>query len=165
VIGAPKNDRAKMLAYLDLKSVPVPESGCWLWIGTTRSDGYPRAYCTGDGKATCAHRLSYWLHTGVQPGSMFVCHKCDTPTCINPDHLFLGTPSENMRDMARKGRAKCGSAKLTEQDILEIRASNDDSHTLAKRHGVCFQHVRRIVAGDLWKFVSSPASAGGGANR
>lgn len=76
--------------------------GCWIWQGGKNKDGYGAA--TVNGKYINAHRLSFKLNIGEIPKGMFVCHTCDTPSCINPEHLFLGTHEDNMKDMKKKGR-------------------------------------------------------------
>jgi hypothetical protein len=78
--------------------------GCWIWIKSKDEDGYGNAW--HEGKKIAAHRLSFKLNVGDIPKGMFVCHTCDTPSCINPEHLFLGTPKDNTKDMINKGRAK-----------------------------------------------------------
>lgn len=97
---------------------------CWEWRGRPNSAGYGRI--TDDsGKLMFAHRMSYRLHRGVDPAGMYVCHRCDNPPCVNPDHLFLGTNRDNMADMVSKGRqmrgVRYGRARLTEADVREIR--------------------------------------------
>lgn len=84
------------------KSFEKSNSGCWLWIKTLSNKGY--GVTTAKGKRYLAHRLSWILHNGDIPGRLCILHKCDTPACVNPDHLFLGTQSDNMRDMHRKER-------------------------------------------------------------
>lgn len=92
----------------DAKYIPEPNSGCWLWFGATQSSGRRKdAYgCMniGPGKTAGAHRISWHLHRGEAPAGMHVLHKCDVGLCVNPDHLFLGTHSDNMRDAVQKGR-------------------------------------------------------------
>jgi hypothetical protein len=77
--------------------------GCWEWTACKSPAGYGR-FIVKD-RSYPAHRIARWLATGEWPGELFTCHVCDNPGCCNPDHLFLGTPADNMRDMSRKGRA------------------------------------------------------------
>lgn len=97
---------------------PVPErfwakvhvtDGCWEWQASTRQSGYGQFYVPGpNGEKLMeqAHRVSYMLTFGDIPDGLHVCHACDNPLCVNPDHLWLGTRNDNMQDMARKGRAR-----------------------------------------------------------
>jgi hypothetical protein len=80
----------------------IVDSGCWEWVGSVNKAGYGSIYV--DGKNVRAHRYSYLLHYGPFDGNLFVCHKCDNPKCVNPEHLFLGTCLDNTRDSVRKGR-------------------------------------------------------------
>ena len=90
------------------KVSPEPNTGCWLWTGST-SGGYGRLMETEERRLVAAHRFSYELHFG-DPGDLQVCHHCDTPACVNPQHFFLGTQSDNVQDCLRKGRAYIGGA-------------------------------------------------------
>jgi hypothetical protein len=85
------------------RCVPVPESGCWLWLGSVSSGGYGQLKIGG--KLHRAHRLAWIVFRGPIPAGMMVCHRCDVPLCVNPDHLFVGTARDNFRDCLAKGRA------------------------------------------------------------
>lgn len=98
------------------KIEPCSASGCWLWQDALKN-GYGRLFV--DGRPTLAHRVSYELHCGPIPEGMHVCHRCDTPACVNPAHLFLGSHADNMADMAAKGR---GTKSPHAAEIAEIAA-------------------------------------------
>lgn len=100
------------------------------------------------GKTYRAHRLSYELHCGEIPAGMFVCHRCDNPACINPDHLFLGTPKDNVVDMDGKGRGRRGTyRKLTDEQVAHILRKEMSSAQYAKLYGVDRGHVGNIWSG------------------
>lgn len=80
----------------------IPECGCWIWMGSKDKDGY--GLISINSKYIGAHRVSWKLHFGPIPNNLFVCHHCDTPSCVNPYHLFLGTHQDNMKDAGRKHR-------------------------------------------------------------
>jgi hypothetical protein len=83
----------------------VDEPGaCWLWIGGTDGDGYGVFYVSPDRGHVKAPRYVFEMTTGERPGDLCVCHHCDTPACVRPSHLFLGTRSDNMQDAVTKGR-------------------------------------------------------------
>ena len=96
---------------------------CWLWIGSTKRGGYGQIAVSN--RNVSAHRFSYELAHGSLPENIFVCHRCDNPRCVRPDHLFIGTRTENMQDAKRKGRLANGfrlpNTKLSELDVLTIR--------------------------------------------
>jgi hypothetical protein len=89
--------------------MPIPFSGCWIWMGSVADKrGYGLVYRSDNKTRTGAHRYSWELHHGEIPAGMRVCHKCDIPSCVNPDHLFLGTDVDNIQDAITKGRANFG---------------------------------------------------------
>lgn len=84
------------------RSMPIPEAGCWIWLGNVGPHGYGRVHISG--RRVPAHRLAYEQAFGDIPNGLVVCHKCDTPSCVNPAHLFAATQQQNLMDMAAKGR-------------------------------------------------------------
>jgi hypothetical protein len=145
------------------KNGPIPESypdlgNCWIWkaaIKTTDIE-HQKYGVFGIGKKTVrAHRFSWTLHFGEIPKGMFVLHRCDNSSCVNPDHLFLGTQKENLHDMQRKGRKPCGESapwsKLTEFMVRSIRADKRRQRAIASAFGICQQTVSDIKRGIIWK--------------
>ena len=139
--------------------IPVTESGCWLWesaIGNQFGHGCLK-YGGRNGKKLLAHRASYEIHNGEIPEGMCVLHRCDVPSCVNPDHLFLGTRQDNMDDMAAKNRGAKGSkvkwAKINEETALKIKESDDPTKELAVIYGISRQSVADIRYGRTWKHV------------
>jgi len=138
--------------------------GCWKWTGTIDARGYGAIYVKP--RVRKAHRLSYELHYGVDPGELEVCHRCDVPACVRPDHLFLGTHADNMADMSAKGRANrvarlrgesVGTAKLTrervEEAIYVVRSGLVTQASMARHLGVGQTQMTRIMKGHNWAHV------------
>lgn len=151
---------------------------CWPWIGSTNGKGYGQ-FLMGPGKPRrifLAHRLAYFLSTGVDPGSMCVCHKCDNPLCQNPAHLWLGTKIQNLHDCMAKGRFTNGDvhhwrrhperimrgetnrqSKLTDAKVIEIRrlyATGEFTHEdIAAQFGVSRTAVLNVVNRISWAHV------------
>ena len=144
------------------RCVPVTESGCWIWIGSLNTGGYGSIRIAGRMKT--AHRLSWEIHNGPIPpgdhqGATSVCHTCDEPSCVNPDHLFLGSHKQNMRDMARKKRGfrPIGElhprSKLTEAEVLAIRKSPGLHKDIAAVFNVSRTTVGRIKSDERWSHL------------
>ncbi len=143
-----------------------PNSGCWLWSAAADPNGYGRVKL---GPRTAAvmlvHRFSWVLANGPVPDGLHVLHRCDTPPCVNPYHLFLGTHLDNMRDMNTKGRGRQGpplggrnpNARLTEASVLEIRDKHRLLHlsypALAEIFGVNKETIARVIRRDLWTHI------------
>lgn len=143
---------------LERRAMPEPNSGCLLWLGAVNALGYGTL---GVGTVTTlAHRAAWLAHRGPIPTGLFVCHKCDVPSCVNPDHLFVGTNQDNMADMAAKGRnrqpkgEKHGRAKLSADDALTIFRSQDATRFLVRRFGVSPALIRMIRRGEIWTSVT-----------
>lgn len=136
---------------------PEPNTGCYLWALSLTHNGYGRIHWKG--KTRRAHRVAWEFVNGEAPADLQVCHKCDTPACCNPDHLFLGTALDNQHDMIAKGRAHyAGGArgerhfkcKLSDAAVAEIRAiyaaGGITTRALAKQFGVGKSTIQSIVA-------------------
>lgn len=140
------------------KVLGEPNSGCWLWMGYILPDGYGRIWGGKDiGRNLGTHQAAYTVFVGPIPPGMFVCHKCDTPACIRPDHLFLGTCQDNANDMVSKKRHKFGSriarTNLTEQQVSDILSDLRSYPEIAKDYGVTEDVICRIQIGRSWKHV------------
>lgn len=138
------------------KYIFCPKTGCWLWQGG-KQRGYGKF--TVRSKSIKAHRFSYQYYRGDIPPGMFVCHTCDTPACVNPDHLFIGTAKDNARDKEKKGRGNqvrgrdhyC--AKLTPEQAMEIFNAKGHNLKIAQAYGVSDSLVRHIKAKRKWKHI------------
>lgn len=131
---------------------------CWIWIGGKHRQGY--GVISVFGKDKLAHRISYLLHFKKLPKNKMVCHHCDNTFCVRPDHLFLGTQIDNMRDMKRKGRNANVSGErnpnriLNLKDVSKIRMllkKKIPYIVLAKKFGVSYGTINNIVSGNAWK--------------
>lgn len=139
-----------------------PATGCWLWMASTAGKGYGQFRIPGTRKNIYAHRLSYELFKGALPKGAHLMHSCDTPCCVNPDHLSIGTPLQNARDMRDKGRHLNGqlnsSAKLTADQALAIKTllahSNLSQRVIARLFGLQQMEISRIKRGERWAHVA-----------
>ena len=135
----------------------LPEDNCWLWRGAKDKNGY--GMITRNGSTVKAHRVSYEVHWGESLETYHCLHRCDNPSCVNPNHLFSGTNLDNVQDKVKKGRCytgdqkgeKNGNSKLTDAIVKSIRTEyNSNSgvitHTaLAKKYGVSRPTISYIV--------------------
>lgn len=149
-------------------------NSCWLWTGTGTGKGHGELWQAG--RMVLAHRISWELHFGPIPLGMGVLHKCDNPPCVRPDHLFLGTQTDNIKDAKRKGRLasgdrhgsqlhperlargeKHGGAKLTAAEVADIRREYSlgkvSQQILGEQYGVNQPEVSRIIRGETWAEV------------
>jgi hypothetical protein len=133
---------------------------CWLWTSAKLPHGYGQFRLVPGETMRKAHRLSYeWAH-GPIPEGMGVLHRCDNPSCVNPDHLFTGTQLDNMRDCRAKNRMPLGGqradAKLTVDDVRRIRilAKSQSLNSIAREYGVSQPTIRSAVNGTTWAWVA-----------
>lgn len=141
------------------KIARTPFTKCWLWSAAIRPDGYGAfTYHIPKKQSVVAHRFSWMHHFGEIPPGMNVCHKCDIRACVNPEHLFLGTQGDNVRDAARKGRLarwdRHHQSVLSLEQVSEIRrrAGAGETHkSLGKEFGVSRATVGRMVRMETWK--------------
>lgn len=121
-------------ALIEDRSIPVPFSGCWLWTSSIDTSGY--GHLRYGGRVDKAHRVSWMASYGAIPEGMFVCHKCDVRSCVNPDHLFLGTTTDNMRDMMRKGRGLKARGERHGTRTHPEKISKGDDHFTRRIPGI-----------------------------
>jgi len=147
--------------YSKVDRTPAPK-GCHLWTATVDSKGYGQIKV--DGKKELAHRIAWELkNNGPVPDGKCVLHHCDNPPCVNPNHLFLGTNADNVRDRDKKNRQahqrgeQHGRHKLTDVDVLRIRRGYYADLTpkeIAKKLGVSCWTIYRVLSGVSWKHVT-----------
>ena len=152
---------SRFWSHVDKSAEP---GGCWIWTGALNAAGYGRVYWEKT-RHNIAHRVAYQIALGAIPKGMFVLHRCDNPRCVNPDHLFLGTHQDNMKDMRAKGRSsnagsKRGEAnfasKLSREMVERIRflySSKFSVMEISRKTGVPYSNVWRIVHRKSWKHI------------
>ena len=133
---------------------------CWNWSACTDKDGYG-IFWLNDGNSR-AHRVSMMLEGCDIPSGMMVCHTCDNPSCVNPDHLYIGDSQTNVDDMIERGRVASqrgemnGHSKLTESIVREIRDrvfAGETQRAVAKSLNIDHKHVNMVILRKCWKHI------------
>jgi hypothetical protein len=154
--------------YVKQRVVVDPATGCWIWQRSAGARGY--GFANIRGRKILAHRLSYELFVGPIPPEIngqhvCVCHQCDTPSCVKPEHLWLGTDGDNNADKVAKQRhavgSRCGRSKLTEAQVAEIRRQKGKrlNRELAAEYGVSDVVISAIQRGKIWRHVTGGEAA------
>ena len=147
-------DYAEILLRL-IRNTSITPTGCWEWLGSKSVAGYGRIKF--DGRYWATHRLMAHLKIDDVDENSIVCHRCDNPSCLNPEHLFIGTQKDNVNDRDAKGRRnqargeRQGSAKLTEDQVKAIRLDTRKQSVIAKEYGSTRTHVGNLKANRAWK--------------
>lgn len=146
-----------MPVYLMSRCIPVTECGCWIFMGYLNAYGYGQIGSSIVGRTRLVHRVSYEVFKGAIPPGLDVMHSCDTPCCINPDHLSVGDRKTNMQGMVARGRQLSGmknpAARITDADVLAIRRSPMEGKKLARLMGISQSLVSLIRRRKIWRHI------------
>jgi len=156
--------RTRPLKYHSLRErlepyMPQPDqNGCWIWTRAKNRAGYGLVNAGG---SKLVHRISWQVFRGSIPEGLFVCHRCDRPSCWNPEHLFLGAAADNTRDAVEKNRItptrargeRSGAARLTEAEVRQIRGRTESCVRLAAEYGVGESAIWAARSGKTWRHV------------
>lgn len=145
---SPKDDLENAKQRL-LNAVQYTDTGCWLYMRYVNRLGY--GLTNYRGKTISAHRLMWRLHNGSIPAGAHVRHTCDTPACINPSHLVLGSHKDNMADRKQRGQYARAGVRLLLHQVRKIRSSTESVDALAAKYGVRPGTIRAIRNGVSWK--------------
>jgi hypothetical protein len=153
------------LSRFEKKFTPEPYSGCWLWTATVRGNNSYGSFSV-DGHDEAAHRVAWRLYRGEIPKGMLVLHTCDTPTCVRPEHLRLGTQKDNVHDAIAKGRHKFKhlkefvlrgeakkTSKLTDDQVRAIRADKRTQRVIGPEYGIDPSIVSEIRTRKAWRHI------------
>ncbi len=149
------NDQLRFWAKVDRRS----ENECWPWLGKPNNQGY--GYFMYQRQTYIATRIMYFLHNAKDPNDLMVCHTCNNKMCVNPNHFYLGTSSENQQQAFddglshRKGELN-NRARLWEQDVLEIRrlaSLGVSPKELSRRYPIRIRAIRSIIARETWRHI------------
>lgn len=146
-----------MAERLAFWSIEDPTTGCRLWTGAKDADGY--GHTSVKAKRYLAHRAAYEAVHGPIPEGMCVLHRCDTPGCINEQHLFLGTKGSNNKDRAAKGRSadshgeRHSNNKLTNKDVIAIRSDTRPHRCIAADYGVTQTTISNVLSRRTWNHI------------
>ena len=141
--------------------------GCWEWRGAKDRKGYGKigvgSLKDGTRRIEITSRAAWIVTNGEIPNGLFVCHRCDNPSCCNPDHMFLGTCSDNLRDMAKKFRGTKKNRRLSDDTVTEILslAKSMSQAKIGKMVGVTQSCVGRIIRGEVYRDIPRPPSSNG----
>lgn len=146
-------------------------NGCWLWTAHRTPNGYGQIGAGARNRGLLyAHRVSFELNHGPLTDGMFVCHSCDNPPCVNPGHLFLGTPEDNSHDARAKGRLRpprlsgelAAPAVLTERQVVQIidrRERGELLRNLSAEFGVTETTISNIATGKTWRHIQRKSAS------